>query len=134
MYTKVTFELKGFEELLEQVQKAGGNIEEAVTEAIQESGKPVLEDIRKWAKKHKRSGAALEGVDQGPPRNDGGLIYADIGVNSDISPGAWHIAFVEYGTPTVKADPGVHEAFRKNKNKIRKIQAEVLRKAGIPID
>jgi HK97 gp10 family phage protein len=132
--TRVDFKLSGLDQYLENIQKSGANMEEAVAEALTESAKPIYEDIKKWAEKHKRTGIALKGVDQSEVQKDGYNMFVEVGVSSEKSKGAWHIAFVEYGTPRKDADPGIQKAFKKNRTKAKRIQEEILRKAGVPID
>lgn len=134
MRTRVKFDFSGLEEYMKAIRDAGGNVEEIVSEAIYESAKPVHADIEKWAEKHKRTGAALKGVDLSRPKSEGGLIYVDVGINSEKSPNAWHIAYVEYGTPRAKADPGIRDAFNRNKARVKKIQRDILKRGGLPID
>jgi HK97 gp10 family phage protein len=132
--TKVSFRVTGLEEYLEKIQKIGGNMETLVGEAIEASAQPIANDIRKWAEKHKRTGAALEGVDISPIQRDGDQIFVEVGINTKKKKSAWHIVFVEYGTPRMAADPGIRPAFKKNKVKVKNIQQEILQKGGVPID
>lgn len=131
---KAKFKITGVEEYLAQLKKVGANIDKAVAEAVHESAKPIEEDIRVWAEKHKRTGAVLEGVDLSRSQADGDLIYVTVGIDGDKTPTSWHAAFVEYGTPRMAADPGVQTAFKVNKAKVKRIQKEILKKGGIPID
>ena len=39
-------DLNGFKELLERIQKAGGNIDAAAEKALVESAKPFMEDLK----------------------------------------------------------------------------------------
>ena len=132
--TKVSFRVTGLEEYLEKIHKTGGNMDKLVVDAIEASAQPIANDIRKWAKKHKRTGAALEGVDISPIKRDGDQIFVEVGINAKKNKNAWHIVFVEYGTPRKAADPGIRPAFQKNKTKVKNIQKEILQKGGVPID
>jgi HK97 gp10 family phage protein len=128
------FELKGLDEYLARVQTAGNNVDDAVAEAVKESAKPILKDIEEWANKHKLTGATEKGVDLSDVQKEGNQTFVDVGINTEKSPGAWHAVFVEYGTPTQAADPGIRKAFSDNKSKVKKIQKEVLAREGIPVD
>lgn len=130
----VRFELKGIEEYLEQIKKAGGNIDETVSKAIEESAKPVYEDIRTWAERHKMTGETLEGIDISEVQQDGDKFFIEVGVNTEKSKNAWHAVFVEYGTPTQNADPGIRPAFDNNKSKVKKIQRQILKQGGVPTE
>jgi HK97 gp10 family phage protein len=129
----VKLELKGIEEYLSNIQKAGGNVDEVVTQALKESAKPIHDDIQKWAVKHKLTGSTEEGVAMSEVKQDGNTFSVDIGLDSNKSAYSWHGVFVEYGTPTQPADPGLRTAFDNNKSKIKKIQRDVLAKGGIPV-
>ena len=128
----IKFELKGLDEYLKKIQEAGENIDEAVSLAVEESTKPIYEDIQKWAKKHKLTGATLEGVAKTDVQKDGNKLFVEVGIDTTHSKTAWHAVFVEYGTPKMAADPGIRPAY--NKSRIKKIQKEVLSKEGIPVE
>lgn len=134
MKTKINFEVEGLEEYLKQIQKMGKDIDDAVEKAIMKSAEPVYEDAKAWAEKHKRTGASLEGMEMTKPEREGNFIFTEIGTNSKKSKGAWHIVFVEYGTPWYKPDPGMSRAFNKNKKKIKQIQRDVLKREGMPLE
>ncbi|MPM27248.1 hypothetical protein SDC9_73758 [bioreactor metagenome] len=126
--------LSGLEEYLSKVQAAGNNVEAATEKAIEESVKPIRDDIRAWAEKHKRTGAVLAGVDESPVQRDGNYIFANAGISTETEEQAWRAVFVEYGTPRAPADPGIRTAFDRNTTNVKKIQKEVLQREGVPID
>lgn len=132
---RIKFELTGFEAYLERLKKAGADIDVVVSKAIAESVKPIEKDILSWAEKHKLTGATLKGVEVSKIKRSGGFIYAEVGIdvsgNSAENPNAWHAVFVEYGTPTNPADPGVRTAFISNKSKVKRIQKKILEEGGI---
>lgn len=130
----VRFELKGLDEYLQKIVRAGKNIDNVVAEAIEESAKPIKADIEQWAEKHKLTGDTLEGVRLSDVQYEGNKIFVDVGIDTTIAKNAWHAVFVEYGTPTQDADPGIRTAFYSNKGKVVKIQKEILAKGGVPID
>lgn len=129
----VRFELKGFEEYLEKIQQVGGNLEECVSKSIEESAKPIYEDIKSWAEKHKRTGQVLEGVSMSGVQKEGNNFFVEVGIDTNKSPDAWHAVFTEYGTPTQPADPGIRTAFDSNKKKVKNIQKRILAQGGMPI-
>lgn len=128
----VRFELKGLDEYLKKVQAAGNNIEEVVKEAIPESAKPIYGDIKAWAEKHKLTGVTLKGLHMTEILQSGNYFWVDIGIDSKKFYPAWHAVFVEYGTPTQPADPGIRTAFSANKGRVKKIQRDLLSKGGVP--
>lgn len=130
----IRLELTGLEDYAKRITDTGRSIDDAVKQAISESAEPVRADIEAWAERHKQTGTMLKGVDLSTPEQDGNVITVTVGINDDKSKGAWHAVFVEYGTPNQPADPGVRTAFEQNKGKVKKIQREVLRREGMPID
>jgi HK97 gp10 family phage protein len=127
---RVQIKFTGLEELVERLKKAEANIDEIIEEAVTESAKVVFDDVKAWAEKHKRTGQVLEGVNATPVKNVGGNIYAWVGIDTRKSPNSWHAVFVEYGTPRNAADPGISNAFKKNRAKIKKIQEDVIKRRG----
>jgi hypothetical protein len=118
-----------FDQLCE-VNNSEPDIDEVIEEAVAESAKPIYEDIKKWAEKHKLSGDTLEGLEMTPVKNASGNIYLWLGIDSKKNKNAWHAVFVEYGTPRNAADPGITNAFKRNRAKIKKIQEEVIKRRG----
>lgn len=130
----IRLDVSGVEDYLARVAAAGRSVDEAVKMALKESAEPIRNDIENWAKKHERTGTTLTGVDLADPKQYGNEIVVQVGVDDVKSPGAWHSTFVEYGTPTQPADPGIRTAFEKNKSKVKKIQRDVLKREGMPLD
>lgn len=127
-------ELSGIEEYLEKIKRAGNNVDEYVENAIDESAKIIYKDIEKWAEKHKMTGAVLEGIRRTDVQKEGNNYFVDVGIDTSLSPNSWHAVFVEYGTPTNPADPGIRPAFDNNKSKIKRIQRQVLAQGGVPVE
>ena len=127
MAIRGTFKLTGLEEYLKKVQKAGNSIDDAVREAIKESVKPIVNDIKAGAERHRRTGDVADSIGSDMPIQSGNYIYAVIGVISD-EPRAWTAVFQEYGSPTFPKDPFIRPAFDNNKNQVKSIQRKVLKK------
>ena len=129
----IQFEVKGLEEYLKRIEQAGKSIDEAVAKAIAASTEPIQKDIDNWAGKHRESGAVSAGVIPLEVKRDGNTISAELGITGDNE--SWHAVFVEYGSPKNRpADPGIRLAFENNAAKVKKIQRDVLREAGVPVD
>lgn len=130
---KGKIEVKGIEEYLRRVAEAGNNVDEAVKEAIQESTAPIQQDITEWVNKHRATGMVASGVIQPEVQQSGNEISAEVGISGTGE--SWHAVFVEYGSPRNKpADPGIRLAFETNLSKVKKIQREVLKSKGVPVD
>jgi HK97 gp10 family phage protein len=82
----------------------------------------------------KFTGATLKGLNLSDVQQDVNRFYVDVGIDSSQEYNAWHAVFVEYGTPTFAADPGIRPAFESNKARVRKIQRDVLKSKVEPID
>lgn len=128
----VRFEVSGIEEYLNNLQNMGQDVEHYVKKAIGESGKPIFEDLKNWAERHKMTGAVLSGLVLTDVKKEGNYFYCDIGFDANVSPFSWHAVFVEYGTPFMGADPGVRPAFDNNKRKVKQIQRRILSEGGVP--
>lgn len=129
----ISFDVKGIEEYIEALQKAGANIDEAVAEALLASAEPIQSDIKKWVQKHRLTGATEAGLIQPEIKKDGNNLSLTLGISGDGA--SWHAVFVEYGSPKNRpADPGIRTAFEANRVKALGIQKQVLREAGVPVD
>lgn len=128
----IRFDVQGLEEYTKRIQQAGRNVDEYVKRALEESVKPIHQEITKWAEAHELTGATVKGVSLSDVKRDGGRFYVEIGIDTSQSKLAWHAVFVEYGTPRQPADPGIRRAFGQ-KARVKKIQLDVLKKGGIPL-
>lgn len=128
-----TFEVKGLEEYMENLLKAGADIDEAVGQACLAAAQPVYDDLVQGLKRHQETGASLAGVLDFKVQQDGNYIWVDVGISGENE--SWHFVFVEYGSPHNRpADPVVRTAFEANKTKVQSIIKQVLREAGVPVD
>ncbi len=118
---------------MKNVQDAGRNVDEVVQEALKQCGHPVYEDILDWANRHELTGATMEGVAISGVQRDGNRYFVDVGIDTNKSKNAWHAVFVEYGTPTQAADPGIRNAFDSNYRKVISIQKRILKAGGVPV-
>ena len=130
----IRFDLKGLNEYLAKIEAAGNSIEEAVREAIPASAQPIYDDIQRWAEEHQLTGTTLKGLNKTKVEQDLFQFFLEVGIDSEIEYNAFHAVFVEYGTPTNAADPGIRRAFEQNKTKVKRIQREILQKRGVPVD
>lgn len=118
-------DLSGFKEMLENIQKAGGKIEDAAEKALSESAQPFYEDLKEGIKKHRLTGLTEDSLQN--PQNivwEGNRVSLKVGFN--MKTGGLPALFIEYGTPRQKAEPFIQPAIRKNQPKSRKIQQTTL--------
>jgi HK97 gp10 family phage protein len=128
----IRFDLKGVDELLKKIEQAGNNVERVVMHALEESAKPIYQDLDIWTAEHALTGATRKGMNLSDVVQEGNQFYVDVGIDTSKGPLAWHAVFVEYGSPTQKADPGIRRAFEDNKARVKKIQKKILEEGGIP--
>lgn len=95
---KIGLQLKGFEDLMEDLNKLGGDLNAVTTEALEKSHAMVTPEIIKAMGKHNRSHATEKSIDRS------GKVYwkgdvAEVGIGFDISNGGLPSVFLMYGTP-----------------------------------
>lgn len=111
--SSIKLNLKGFEKMLDQIQSAGGNVDEAATKAINESAKAVQEELRYQC--------SLAGVPssvsneiRAETSRDGNRIRAEVGWKlgsyDPANPSAGYKAvLLNYGAPSKKSGKSVRE-------------------------
>jgi len=124
MANSMKLDLKGFDNLLERIKKAGGDINAAAEQALIESAKPFNEDLKAGIEKHRLTGVTEKSMKPLEVKWEGNI--ATLNVGFDMKKGGLPALFIEYGTPTQKADPFIRPAITKNTPKARKIQKKVL--------
>ena len=124
MANSMKLDTKGIEAMLERIKKAGGNIEQAAEKALTESAEPFFDDLRAGIAKHRLTGETERSLRKNRVEWEGGK--ASIKIGFDINNGGLPALFVEYGTPTQKAQPFIRPAIVKNKSKAKRIQQTVL--------
>ena len=98
--TKIT--LYNQEALLKSIETLGGNVQEAIIEAIELSGKNATTRFKEVAEEHEFSGATLHSLVENPKAQvTGNKIILDIGF--DINKGGVAAIWLDRGTP--KQDP-----------------------------
>jgi HK97 gp10 family phage protein len=124
MANSIKLNLKGLDELLERIKKAGGSIEQAAEKALVESAEPFFDDLKAGIAEHRLTGETERSLRKNKVEWEGGKASVKIGF--DINNGGLPALFVEYGTPTQKAQPFIRPAIVKNKPKAKRIQQTVL--------
>jgi HK97 gp10 family phage protein len=129
-------ELTGIDEYLKKIQNIGGNIDNVVMEAINESVKPIEKSMIEGAMRHKDNGDVVNSIEAQAAVRDGNIISAKVGIDLQKHPDGFHAVYQEYGGHQDKSfpDPFIRPAFDLNKNKVKSIQRKILKKAGIPMD
>jgi len=127
MANSMKLSMKGFEDMLERIQKSGGNINQAAEKALIEGAKPFRDDLKKGIQKHYRTGLTESTLRDLKVEWDGNI--ASLKTGFDISKGGLPALFIEYGTPTQKANPFIRPSIKRNESKAKRIQKEELMKA-----
>ncbi len=118
-------ELTGVDQLLNQIQKIGGDVNQAAERAILASAKPFHQDLKQAIKKHKRSGLTESTLKS--PTNiklQGNQCSLDVGFH--IKSGGLPALFLEYGTPRMKAQPFIRPAINRNKKNAKQVQQQAI--------
>lgn len=133
----IKFKLTGFDDMLKDIEKAGGSIDRAVNSGIRQSAQIVQNELKSEMNK---AGVSSRLINAMPPpefQKEGNAIIARVGYRKGAydpkNPSdGYKVVFLNYGTPNrkkhgkVKALGFINEAKRKASPKIRKANKEVL--------
>lgn len=135
----IKLRLSGFDDLLEQIQKAGGTIDRAAESCLKQSAQIMQSELKSEMKK---SGVDNDLINRMPTpelQKDGNSMIARVGYKkgaynpNDISDG-YKVVFLNYGTPKrskhgkVEARGFIDRAQKNARKKIKKAQKEALEK------
>lgn len=135
----IKLQLSGFDELLEQIQKAGSTVDRAVESCMKQSAHIMQSELKSEMQK---SGVDSDLIDRMPTpelQKDGNTMIARVGYKkgaynpNDISDG-YKAVFLNYGTPKrskhgkVEARGFIDRAQKKARKRIKKAQKEALEK------
>lgn len=135
----IKIKLSGFDELLEQIEKAGGTIDRAAESCLKQSAQIMQSELKNQMKE---SGVDSDLIARMPPpelKQDGNTMIARVGYKKgaynpdDLSDG-FKVVFLNYGTPKrskhgkVEAKGFIDRAQKKARPKIKKAQKQALEK------
>jgi hypothetical protein len=135
----IKLQLSGFDELLKQIEEAGGTIDRAAESCLKQSAQIMQNELKSQMK---MSGADSDLIERMPPPEiikNGNSIVARVGYKkgtynpNDISDG-YEVVFLNYGTPKrakhgkVEARGFIDRAKKKARKQIKKAQKETLQK------
>ena len=139
MASKAMLQLKGFDDLLEQIQKAGGSIEQAAESCLRQSAQIMQAELKTQMQ---AAGVDSDLINSMPPPQitvDGNKYSAAVGYKKgnfdpqDPSDG-YKVVFLNYGTPRrtkhgkVAARGFIQAAKKKARPQIKKQQQATLEK------
>lgn len=132
----VSISINGMDKLLEKIESAGNNIDDACKEAVNEAIKIPVKSMKEGAERHKKSGDVVNSIEVFPAKQVGNYIYATAGIDIKKHPEAAHAVFQEYGDghSTEFPDPFVRPAIDNNRSAIKKVERDVLKARGVPIE
>lgn len=133
----VSISINGLDKLLEKIENAGNNIDEACKEAVNEAIKIPAKAMIEGAERHARPDRqVVNAIEVTPAKQEGNYIYATAGIDIKKHPEAAHAVFQEYGDGHSQEfpDPFIRPAIDDNKTEIKKVMRTVLKSKGIPVD
>jgi HK97 gp10 family phage protein len=122
---KLSLNLKGFESLLEQINKCeNADLKGIAAKALEAGADIVYPELARGIVRHHLTGKTEESQ-----RKETKFIsdtQIEVSVGFDIAKGGLPALFINYGTPRMKSDPFIRRAFDHNRKKIKETQADIL--------
>ena len=124
----------GFADLAGAIDRAGGNLHNAVDEALTETQKIVQSNVESasavYAGKGRKgyaTGTMYSRIIRSAEITWNGEV-AEVRGGFNLSDGGWHSIFIMYGTPKMAKDPKVYNAIKgsKTRNQIAEKQQEIM--------
>lgn len=122
--TKIDF--YGSSELINRLEKAGKNVIDEIIKAVDESLKPVEDDLKSFMAGHRGTGATIKSYFK-EITTEGNVIKLRMGFDS--KKGGLGAIFLNLGTPYIAPSFFIDKAVEENVDKIKRIQQEILANA-----
>lgn len=121
----VSLDFYGFEELLQKIIDAGGNLEDALSRSLVASSKPIEKDLLNFMSRHRLTGQTVRAFNNvhDVDRNRGFISYK---LGFDIKKGGLPALFLDVGTPKIKPSFFVYYAFKNNADSVKREQENAL--------
>lgn len=116
----------GSSELINRLEKAGKNAIDEIIKAVDESSKPVEDDLKSFIAGHRRTGATINSYFK-EITTEGNVIKLRMGFDS--KKGGVGAIFLNLGTPYIAPSFFIDKAVEENVDKIKRIQQETLANA-----
>ena len=134
----INLKLEGFDELLKEIEKAQGNVQNATVQCMRQSADIMQNTLKAEMQKADVSSDLIEAMPSPEIENDYGLITARVGYKKGAydpknPTDAYKVIFLNYGTPNrskhgqVKARGFIQKAKRKAKKPIQSQQEKTLK-------
>lgn len=116
MANKTRIEFDGFEEVIARLTKLDGDIKGVTEKALRETHKVITKKAETAIAPHKQTGDTEKSLKRNAEIEWVGTL-ASVEVGFDISHGGLPSIFLMYGTPRMKKDQNLYNAFFGNKTK-----------------
>lgn len=123
---KSRIEFFGTSELLKKIEKAGGNVEKACTDALKASVQAPKQEMLQYIQQHHLTGQTEDSFVE-EIKNENGKIYCEVGFS--IRRGGIAALFLNLGTPKIKPSFFIDDAIDHNIDKIKADQLKALNDA-----
>ena len=129
MSNKMSCDFTGFKDLLERLDEISGDIKPAVNECLEKVHGMITEEAAEAIKKYHLTGDTEKSLIDKPSVEWSGM-QAEMNVGFKIRDGGLASIFLMYGTPKMKKDQQLYNAFRgsKMKKRIKEVQEVVIRR------
>lgn len=127
MSNKTKIEFDGFEEVISRLKKLDGDIKKVTEKALDETHKYVTKKADEAIRPHKLTGQTEKALKTKSDVDWSGTL-ASVKTGFSIHHGGLASIFLMYGTPRMKKDQKLWNAFwsKKTKDEIKKIQADIF--------
>ena len=127
---KIEMEFDGMDAIIRQLEQLEVDVRETVTDALHEAGQLVTEQARAAIQPHKSTGKTEASLRENPTVEWTGT-QAAVNVGFDINSGGLPSIFLMYGTPRMKKDTNLYNAFygSETQKKIEQIERDALNAA-----
>ena len=127
MANKTYIEFDGFDEVVNRIKKLDGDIKGVTEKALKETHKIITNNADKAIRPHHKTGQTEKSLKrQAEVKWSGSLASVEVGF--DISNGGLASIFLMYGTPRMKKDQSLYNAFfsKKTREDIMNMQEEIF--------
>jgi hypothetical protein len=124
---KIQLEFDGFDEVVSRLNKLGGNSKDIADKALKETYKIITKKAEEAIRAHKDSGATEKSLKkQSNVEWAGNMGSVETGFS--ISQGGLASIFLMYGTPRMKKDQKLYNAFwsKKTRDEVKAVQEDIF--------
>lgn len=127
MANKTMIEFDGFDEVLERLKKVDGDIKQTTTKALKETHKIITRKAESAIAPHKLTGVTEKSLKREAKIEWSGTL-ASVETGFSILEGGLASIFLMYGTPRMKKDQAMYNAFwsKKTHDEVREAQEKTF--------